>query len=82
MSTRYLGQLELLIFGYIRNISNNVPKEINFVCLKYYPKIETVFDISSEEGMKFISENGLTLNVQQENEYYTFASSIGWNKGI
>ena len=82
MSSKYLQQIELLIFGYIRSIPIDIPKEINFICLKYYPKIEIIFDISSKEGMKFVSTDGLTLDIHQKQDYFTFASSVGWNKGM
>ena len=81
----------MLIFGFIRLKSKPliIPKELFYIIESFYDKIEIIFDVFYPEFEKFICNNGLTINTKMENnndelpvDYISYASSIGWNKGI
>ena len=84
MSLSYKEKLELIIFGYVRlNYNDRFPNDINGLCLEYYDKIEIVWDVFRDELADHVSSDGLEVRLSSsQNTYSTFASSMGWNKGI
>ena len=83
MSLSYRHKLELAVFGYVRlNYIHEIPDDITRICLDFYNKIEIVWDIFCDNVAHYVSDNGLKVTVDKRPPYSTFASSIGWNKGI
>ena len=90
MSLAYKQNLELTIFGYIRlNYGEDIIDDIKQICLAYYNNIEICWDIFCDKLAKFISDDQLDIHCDKPvidsdgwMEVKTFASSIGWNKGI
>ena len=77
-------KLELTIFGYVRlNFAGEIPNDVTRLCLKYYNKIEIIWDVFCDKLAEFVSDDGLEVNLSKKRDKYsTFASSIGWNTGI
>ena len=81
----HLKKRELLIFGYIKESAKSliIPKELILICLMFYPKIEIVIDVYHDTLSKFVSNDNLSINIDNDPySYMSFGSSIGWRKGI
>ena len=83
MSLSYKEKLEFIVFGYIRlNYADEIPDDITRICLDYYNKIEITWDTFCDGLTDSVSDDGLEVEINGRAPYSTFASSVGWNKGI
>ena len=64
------------------NHKTEIPHDIMRLCLEFYNKIEIIWDVFSSKLTDFISDDGLEVIMNGQEEVSTFASSIGWDKGI
>ena len=75
-------RLKHTVYGYIRsNLDEEISDEIAQICHDYYNKVEIIWDIFSDKVSDFVLRDGLDIILTKRDEYSTFASSIGWNKG-
>ena len=83
MSLSYKEKLEFTVFGYVRlNYTDEIPDDITRICLDYYNKIEIIWDTFCDAVTDCVSDDGLEVKINGRDPYSTFASSVGWNKGI
>lgn len=84
MSLSSKDRLELTIFGYVRlNHEEEIPADITRICLDYYNAVEIIWDKFCDKVLDFVSDDGLDIKIlKKRDSYSTFASSIGWDKGI